>query len=203
MSKGTRKKDASKEEATAEEVSFSFVPSEPLENERHEMFCVEYIRKRRNGIRAYQHVYPGTTYQSAGSAACRLLKDDKIRARIDALYQEYIEMAHIDAQTVLAETSNLAMIDPANFYDAEGNLIPIHLLPRELSSCIKEFKSTDIFSGSGEEKVKIGTQIEYKLYDRYKGLELLGKRLEVFKETLEVKHSLEDMLHAAANGESE
>lgn len=80
---------------------FLFAIGKPLENEKHELFCLEYLARGRNGVRAYQAVYPGTTYMSACAGASRLLSDVKIQTRIKELHEEQVARLKATADEVL------------------------------------------------------------------------------------------------------
>lgn len=193
---------ASKEASTGLDSvgAFSFEAGEPLENEKHELFCLEFLARGRNAVRAYQAVYPGTTYMSAAACASRLIKDAKIQARILQLHNEQVERLKATADRVLMETGKLAYVNMRDFQDAEGNMIPLKDLDPELSAAIISYEVEKIYSGQGKDRKIIGENVKIKLADKYKGLELLGKRLKVFTEKIEVKHthSLEDLLEQAA-----
>lgn len=55
-----------------------------LRNSKHELFCQE-IAKGSNGLEAYQRAGYKANANSAGVNASRLLKDAKVRARVDEL----------------------------------------------------------------------------------------------------------------------
>lgn len=185
-----------KGEAISSEVAFSFAVGSPLKNEKHELFCLEFLARGRNGVRAYQAVYAGTTYMSAAAAASRLLNDDKIQARIQELYEEQVARLKATADRVLMEAGKLAFINARDLFDGEGKMIPIHELDPEVAAAIVSIEYDEIYSGEGKNRKVIGRTAKVKLADKYKGIELLGKRLKVFSDKVEHTHkfSLEDLL---------
>lgn len=73
-----------------------------LKNPRHEKFVQLYYagpdNLRGNGTRCYQECYPNAQYNTAAQAASRLLKQEKIRARIDEIRDEAAEAARARAR---------------------------------------------------------------------------------------------------------
>jgi len=192
-------------EGISQEVPFSFEMGEPLDNEKHELFCLEYLARQRSGTRAYQAVYPDTTYMSAAAGASRLLKADKVRARIQELHAEQVERLKATADRVLMEVGKLAYSNMRDLTDHEGNMIPLHKLDPEVAATIVSYDIEKIWSGTGKDRKVIGEHVKVKLADKYRGIELLGKRLNVFSDKLEVTHkmSLEDLLEQAASLEAD
>lgn len=197
------KNQGKKEGADSTEAAFSFAVGSPVENEKHELFCHEFLARGRSGVRAYQAVYPGTTYMSAASAGSRLLKDVQIQRRVEELHREQVERLKATADRVLMETGKMAFVNARDLFDGEGKLLPMKDLDPEVSAAIVSIEVDEIFSGQGENRKVIGRTVKVKLADKYRGLELLGKRLQVFKEEVHVKHSLEDLLEEAATGGGE
>ena len=73
---------------------------------RQERFCQEYVLNRKNGTKAA--VAAGYAEKSAGVAACRLLKQDKITSRVRALIQERWNHLIITKEQVLLDTYAIA-----------------------------------------------------------------------------------------------
>lgn len=62
-----------------------------LKNPRHEKFCQEYVRNRGNASAAYRVAFPKSEKwkdETLWSKASKLLKKDKVRARIEEIRKE-------------------------------------------------------------------------------------------------------------------
>jgi phage terminase small subunit len=142
---------------------------------------------------------------SAGNGAHRLMKHDEIKARIEQLHKEQIKRLEATADRVLLEAGKLAFVNMRDLVDTEGKMIPLHELDPEVSAAITSIEYDEIYSGEGKHRKVIGRTTKVKISDKYKGLELLGKRLKVFSDKLEVtyKATLEDLLEQAANLEAD
>ena len=72
-----------------------------------------------------------------------------------------VRRTEVTADTTVREINRLAKSDIRRFYDAYGNLLPIHSLPDDLAACIQsiEVVKRNLTSGDGKtEKVwKINT----------------------------------------------
>jgi len=77
-----------------------------LNNLKQEMFANEFI-KDRNGTRAYSEAYKCENLNSAGVSAKRLLRNDKILARIDELQKPILEKCKIDTEWIIKKHKEL------------------------------------------------------------------------------------------------
>lgn len=71
-----------------------------LKNERHERFCLEYL-KDLNATRAYDRTYPGASKESARRLGSNLLANVDVTSRIAELQKERSKKLKIDAEDVL------------------------------------------------------------------------------------------------------
>lgn len=150
---------------------------------KQELFCPEYI-KTRNGTRAA--IAAGYPMKTARQMAAENLTKPYIRARINELLREVIDKIKVDAQFILREILNSAVIDIADAYDENGNLKPIHEMPEPLRKAIIEVKSEELYDGRGKDRECIGTAKSIKIQDRLRALELLGKHLKMFTDVHEI-----------------
>lgn len=108
MDKAKTPKVAKKKQETSKTgVSSAFDPSQPLENEGHERFCLEVLNRKPN-VKAYQLAFPESTYDSARSNSSRLIADDNITARIAHLKIEQRERVKMSADDVIAGIEAIA-----------------------------------------------------------------------------------------------
>lgn len=193
------------EGASHEEAPFSFDsefdPSLPLENEGHERFCLEIVNRRSN-VRAYMLAYPDSAYMSAAASATRLLKDDKVRGRIDFLKAEFRDRFRMTQDEIILGIEMVAQFDPDLLYKADGTMLPIAELPPEVRLCIERVEFEEIFTGEGANKKNIGRTGKVHVMSKKSAYELLTKIHGMQRERKEVTHkfTLEDLL---AGGEEE
>lgn len=196
--------DKKGKEAASQEAAFSFDPSLPLENEGHERFCQEIVN-RRSQTRAYQLAYPDCKLMSAAASATRLLRDDKVRARIEYLKQEFRDRFRMTQDEIILGLEMTALFDPDLLYKPDGTMIPIGELPAEVRLCIERVEFEEITIGEGENKKNIGRTGKVHVMSKKSAYELLTKIHGMQREKKEVTHrlSLEDLLDEVAKSREE
>lgn len=108
----------------------------------------------------------------------------------------------VQSDEVLREIKLFAMADPADLFDSDGVFLPISQMPPTIRRAIASFEIEELFeAGSDGKKFCIGRTVKVKLWDKPKGLELLGKHLKLWAERqiLEAGSSLESLVLAAAS----
>ena len=114
----------------------------------------------------------GYSVISAATHGSRLLRNDQIIRRVAELREDIDNDLILSAEEVLAEASKLASFDPAELFDEDGRLIPIHELDNVVTSNINEVEmETHEVNGEVRQvpvKVKAGR-------DKKFGMELLAK----------------------------
>jgi len=156
------------------------------------IFYGEYI-KDGNATRAA--IAAGFPEPSAHVAGTRLLKRPKIAAAIDAWRSRQCERMEITAERVLQELARLAIYDPGNLYDKDGNQIPVHKLDDVTRAAIAGVED-ETTAGPGwvtTRKQKI------KFADKGQNLERLGKYFKLFTDKHE--HSGKVTLEQLITGE--
>ena len=201
--KGKKKADIS-EEVPPLAVGTSFDPSVPFENEGHERFCLELLNRKPN-VRAYQLAYPDAAYMSAAAASSVLIKDHKIQARIAYLKEEQRNRLKMSADDVIMSLEMASRFDPADLFNPDGSVIPLHMLPPEVRLCIERIEYEDITVGEGKNKRSIGRTGKVHVISKKSALELLGRHHKLFADKVihEHKFSLEDILSGPAEEESQ
>ena len=99
-----------------------------LENERHERFCLEYI-KTLNAKQSYLIAYPESGEASAESSSIRLLGNDRVKARVQELMTELNSQKIASANEVLqlltaiarGETTEEVVTSKGNIVTVESN----------------------------------------------------------------------------------
>jgi phage terminase small subunit len=168
----------------------SVIPGrEPLENEKHEVFCQEILMLKPN-LRAYQKAYPDCTYAAASASAGRLLEDARIKARLTYMREERKLRYSMTAADIHQRMVMAVSVDPADLVDSKGNSLPMQDLPPEVRLCIEGLEIDDIEVGQGQEKVHIGITKKIKFMSKSKMIELLGRQAGIFNDKLHVTGNL-------------
>ena len=108
-----------------------------------------------------------------------------------------------DASEIVEKVKEIAMIDPIEFENADGSFkTSMREIAPEARSAIKKFKAKNIYeTDPNGMRVCVGQLIEVELWDKMKGIELLGREKDLFKETRKIEHdvtsNMADILLAA------
>jgi len=151
-------------------------------------FCQEYIvdlNATQAAIRA------GYSQKTAGSQGHDLLKKPEIEAEIQRLADKRTERVEIRADDVLRETYLLATSDLAAAFNDDGSLKPIKDIPPHIRRAISSVEVDELFEGRGEDREHVGYTRKIRLWDKVKTLELLGKHLRLFSDTLKIEAQLD------------
>lgn len=163
--------------------------AEPLENERHEVFCQEILMMKPQ-VRSYQKAFPESTYEAASANSSRLIGDDRIKARLTYMREERKLRYSMTAADIHQRMVMAVSVDPADLVDSKGNSLPMQDLPPEVRLCIEGLEIDDIEVGQGQEKVHIGTTKKIKFMSKSKMIELLGRQAGIFNDKLHVTGNL-------------
>lgn len=138
----------------------------------------EYI-KDFNGARAARAI--GVPEKSAAVFAARMLRNDKVSAAVDAWRKRQCEKQEITAERILNELMKLAVFDPGNLYDEDGNQIPVAKLDDVTRAAIA---SVEDECTQGAPYVTTRKQ-KVKFADKGLNLERLGRYLKLFTDRVE------------------
>lgn len=153
-------------------------------NAKHARFVAEYL-KDLNASKAY--VRAGYAKNGAGQGAERLLRNVEIKAAIAKAQGAVLEAAALTAQRTLEEMGVVAFSNVADFFDANGNLVPIHKLPRRVSAAISQFEVIMKNAAGGDGK--IDRVLKVKTWDKTRGLEQLGKHFKLLSDVVQLEAS--------------
>lgn len=159
------------------------MPKRNGEDPRVNLFILEYVQDF-NATRAY--VAAGYSENGANGAASRLLASVSIRHRIAEILKERCEALLISKDRVLRETALLAfsnMHDYMTVHDGEAHM-DLSTLTRDQAAAIQEIRE-DATGGTGDGERKKVVRTTLKLVGKTAALELLGKHLKLFSDTIE------------------
>lgn len=140
-------------------------------------FCDEYLIDLNATQAATRAGYSPKTANEQGS---RLLANISIRTRIDKALAEQSKRTGVNADRVLRELAKIAFVNPPDVINFE-------------TATIKDETSADDTAAIASVKVKTiptadgdGIEREIRFHDKIKSLELIGKRLGMFVDKIEV-----------------
>jgi len=143
---------------------------------KRQRFVTEYLVDLNATQAAIRAGYSEKTAKSQGQ---RLLTKVDIANAISKREGKQLEKNEITAERVLAEVSKLAFSDMDNFAEwGEGgvNLKSSKDMDTNATACVSEVSQTI---------TKDGGAIRFKLHDKVKALDLLGKHLSLFNDKVE------------------
>lgn len=143
---------------------------------KQEAFCQAYLRLGDKSA-AYREVYSCSNMkaETIHSKASLLSSEDKVRARIEQLQKEAIERNKATLDEVLIVLADIIRFDPAAMYDENGNLLPIHKMPKKVRMCIQSFEVQEIPSFNDGQPETLTKKVKH--YDKLAGVEKLMKHL--------------------------
>jgi phage terminase small subunit len=136
---------------------------------RQERFALEYVIDL-NGTQAA--IRAGYGERAAASEASRLLRNAKIRGRVNALLDDQAKELNLSAAFVLRGLLRVAGFDMSSLYDATGKLLPANQMPEEARFVLQEVEETETPKGNMRRR--------YRTAGRIEAFTLLGKHLRMF-----------------------
>jgi phage terminase small subunit len=135
--------------------------------QRYTCFARAYVFTHQgNGTKAA--IAAGYSPRSAYSTASMLLKNPKVRARIEEMQARAAAKLELTPKTVLDELAKLGLSNMADYVDDEGKFVGMVGLTRDQTAAIQEL---EIDEKNGKRKVKLANKRE--------SLELLAKHFKV------------------------
>lgn len=113
-----------------------------------------------------------------------LMKNPHIMKMLGEAIHKRNNEYQVTAARVLEELVKIAMFNPQDLYDAEGELIAIHKLPRHIAACISQWENTSskTYSDPETKTESIEKQHKIKGYDKLEALGMLAKHVGLLKE---------------------
>ncbi len=156
---------------------------------KQKIFADEYLIDL-NATRAYKVAYPSCKKdESARVNGSKLLTNTNVVAYIDERMKEREKRTEITQDRVLQELAKLGFFDIRKLFDDSGKPLDITGLDDETAACIAGLEVMDVYEGTGEDKEFAGYVKKYKLSDKLKALELIGRHLGMFKDKMDIEHS--------------
>ena len=155
-------------------------------------FALEYA-KDGNGAAAARRA--GYSAKGAKQQASHLLTIPNVQAAVSAAVEQHFADLNLDLARIIREAARVGISDIGELFDADGHVIPIHLLPhdirRAISSVKVQRKTVDVETEAEGERITTTVETteiaEFKLWDKLKALELIGKLKGFMKPQLVVE----------------
>lgn len=180
---------------SVEEVMKELEEREGIElSPEHEVFCLE-LSVENNQTKAYMRAYPDSGYEAARRSASSLMTNPDIIERVKQLREERNERLKLDGDSLLQSLYNNAKANMRDLYRPDGSLVPINELHPDIAASIQQIEVEELFAGRGDDRQVIGLVRKYKLVDRLKAAELVGRNLKLWKDVGSPENPLEANLN--------
>lgn len=158
---------------------------------KQKIFADEYLIDL-NATKAYKVAYPKVKKdETARVNGSRLLTNANVVTYIEMRMKDREKRTEVTQDMVLNELVKLGFFDIRKLFDDNGKPVDISKLDDGTAACISGMDVQDVYEGEGEEKEFVGYIKKYKLSDKIKALELIGRHLGMFKDKLELSGSLD------------
>lgn len=171
-------------------------------NHKQKLAALRYAIGPTAGNAEASYIAAGYGKRSASSAGPRLFTNVEVQKLVDEHLASIVAKAEVKGAAVLTELKHFAHSDLKDAFHEDGTLLPLHKMPEKIRRAIKSFEVEELFDEPDPdtgEKFKIGRVVKVSLWDKPKGLELLGKHDKLFTDKVEhtVSDSLADLLAMA------
>lgn len=122
----------------------------------------------------------GYSKKTAYSIASENLRKPEVQIYLSSKKEKIAEKLEISQQRTMTEIGRIAYQDVRQFYDDEGNLIPIHELCDDAAAVLAGMDIDEIFEWEDGVKKTVGVTKKIKRYDKTKALEMLAKHYKIF-----------------------
>jgi phage terminase small subunit len=172
------------------------VSDKPLSEQEARFVEALLVDPDRNGTKAA--VLAGYAERSAHVTASRLLKRAKVRAAIaereQAVQLVVQEQTGITVARLVQEVAHSALLDPKDFYDERGALLPLHTMPEHARRAIGQLETEARYiegpGGDSEALIKVTTG-KLRPNDKLRSIELIAKLLGFLRDKQEHEHKHE------------
>ena len=127
----------------------------------------------------------GYSARNADKIGSELLGKTRVKAEIQVLMDKRAQKVEITSDRVLMEIGKLAFADIRKIFDDQGRLLPVHMLPDEISASVSSVEVVT-FKIPGTDPVEVEHVSKIKFWDKRASLELLGRHLKLFTDKIEV-----------------
>lgn len=150
---------------------------------KQEIFVAEYLVSLNATSAA---IAAGYSAKSAESQGCQLLQNPKVAEQIAKKAEKRIGKLEISSERILGELARLAFFDPRKLFNADGSPKQVNELDDDTAAAVAGLDFAELFEGAGDQKHAYGLMKRYKVTDKTRALELLGKYRKLFTDKVEL-----------------
>lgn len=156
------------------------------------IFCQEYLKLGMNATQAYLKAYRGCKKEETAMVnASRLLRNAKVQEYIKELQSKIEKKALVNIDDIVNELVAIAFTDRTNISKLVNKKIEFEenkvlSIPNVELTDTSELNANEKKVIAGYKTTKHGVNVE--TYDKVKALELLGKYLGMFTETVKIEN---------------
>lgn len=143
-------------------------------NPKQERFCREYVIDL-NGAQAA--IRAGYSEKTAKEQAAQLLTILNVQSFIKKLQKEISERTGVTADRIVKELEKIGFSNPQDFIGSGNSINDLSAIKKEKAAAVSSIKKTVFTDKNGNET----ETTEFKLWDKVKSLELLGKHVGLFE----------------------
>jgi phage terminase small subunit len=147
---------------------------------RRERFILEYLKDGNAAQASIRAGYSGKG--GANAVGARLLANASICERIRAARDRLDHELNLSVERVLREQMRIAFMDPAQLFDADGNLLPINRMPVDARRAITGIEVEEIYDYDRGTKTRVGTLRKVRFANKQPALDSLTKHLGILRE---------------------
>ena len=122
----------------------------------------------------------GYSKKTAGQIGEQNLKKIEIQTAIQQRQKELSEKTNITQERVLREYAKIAFFDPRRLFQDNGQPKDITTLDDDTAGALAGLDVLEEYEGSGRDREFVGYTKKYKIADKLRALEALGKHLGLF-----------------------
>lgn len=171
--------------------------------ERADLAFVEKYVETLNPGEAYKYSRPDYKGKNATGRGYETLQRPAIIAAMQVRRQQVASQLNVTATEVIKRMMFIGYVDPADMLDAEGRLLPVRSMPKDVRLALASTKilktevHVEIVEAEEGQPLKVGITtteklIEVKFWDKVKMLNSLAQHLNLFRGG-RTRHPLEDM----------
>lgn len=145
---------------------------------KQERFVQEYLVDLNATAAAKRAGYSEKTAYAIGQQNLRKLE---IQTAIQEAKDNLSRRTEVTQEMIIRETAKLAFFDVRKLFDENGKPLEISSLDDDTAAALVGLDVQDIYADDGGEKAFVGYVKKYKMADKLKALELLGRRFGIWE----------------------
>uniref|UniRef100_A0A6M3L4U4 Putative terminase n=1 Tax=viral metagenome TaxID=1070528 RepID=A0A6M3L4U4_9ZZZZ len=145
-------------------------------------FVDEYLKDKVPNAE-YAYIRAGGQTKNAKTAGNNLLKMPIVQLLVSKRQLERRQRLNYNLDRVMEELAALAFFNPQDLYNAQGNFIPIHQLPREVAAAISSVKAMVKKNDDGDTDTRT---LEFRHWNKNQALELFLRHYGALNDKVQI-----------------